>query len=185
VTVTVDRRNGRSPLTAILHYSTAITLLGAWVIWQATLLREGPGYAAVGPKTFPLIVGVGMLLSGLALMWEHLHGHQDRDTSPTHTAEAEGPADWRMLILVGVVLAAYVVLYEPLGFVLSTALFLPTCAWMLGSRAPIRDAAVGVVLALVTYILFTRFLGLELPGGPIDEQLRALSNLGKPPIGSE
>ena len=84
---------------------------------------------------------VVMLLSGLALMWEHLHGPQDRDTSPTHTAEAEGPADWRPLILVGVVLAAYVVLYEPLGFVLSTALFLPMCAWVLGSRAPIRDVA--------------------------------------------
>jgi putative tricarboxylic transport membrane protein len=185
VSVTVDRPNRRSPLTAIFHYSTAITLLGAWVIWQATLLREGPGYAAVGPKTFPLIVGVGMLLSGLALIWERLHRPRDLETTPTQPADVEGPADWQMLISVGVALAAYLALYEPFGFVLSSTLFLPTCAWILGSRAPIRDVVVGLGLALVTYVLFTRFLGLELPGGPIDEQLRALSNLGRPPVGLE
>jgi hypothetical protein len=64
-------------------------------------------------------------------------------------------------------------------------LFVPACSWALGSRALVRDVVVAVVLAIVTYVVFTRFLGLELPGGPIDEQLRALANIGRAPIGFE
>jgi putative tricarboxylic transport membrane protein len=172
-----------SLLSVIAHYSTLVTLFGAWVIWQATLLREGPGYAAVGPKTFPLIVGVGMVLTGLALMWVHIAGAPDG--GPDETGDAERRTDWRTLLLVGAFLAGYVVLYLPLGFVVSSVLFVPACGRALGSRSPGRDVIVAVGLALVTYFVFTRLLGLELPGGPIDEPLRALANLGKPPVGSE
>jgi putative tricarboxylic transport membrane protein len=169
------------------HYSPVITLFGVWVIWQASLLREGPGYAAVGPRTFPMVVGVGIVLSGLALMWERVKHPQgaNRADSEDPFAEAEGPVDWRTLIQVAVLLAAYVALYTLLGFVIASALFLPACAWGLGSRSPVRDTLSGILVALVTYLVFTRLLGLELPGGPIDEPLRALSNLGKPPIGAE
>jgi putative tricarboxylic transport membrane protein len=175
----------RSLLAVVSHYSTLVTLFGAWVIWQATLLREGPGYAAVGPKTFPLIVGVGMLLSGLALMQERLTRSPSQDRELDETGDAVAPADWRTLLLVATFLAGYVVLYLPLGFVLSSGLFLPACAWALGSRAPTRNIIVALALALVTYLVFTRLLGLELPGGPIDGPLRDLANLGRPPVGSE
>ncbi len=46
----------------------AIVAFGAWFLWQATSLRAGPGYAAVGPKTFPIIVGLVLLGSGLGVL---------------------------------------------------------------------------------------------------------------------
>ena len=149
----------------------AIVLLGAWMLWQAIQLREGPGYAAVGPRTFPLIVGGGILLSGLALLWRSLRGR----ASPAEAgSEAAAPTDWRTLLTMAALLLGYVFLFQPLGFVLTSALFLIGGAWALGSRSPVRDVVAGVVLSLVTFLVFTRLLGLELPAGPLEAPLRAL-----------
>ena len=169
----------RSPRVAEGVAAGAIVLFGAWVLWQAMQLREGPGYAAVGPRTFPLIVGVGLLVSGLALLWGSVHG---RPVEPGAGSEAAAPTDWRTLLTMAALLLGYVFLFQPLGFVLTSALFLIGGAWALGSRAPIRDVVCGVALSLATFFVFTRLLGLELPAGPLEAPLRALRAMLLPPL---
>ena len=145
-----------------------IALFGAWFLWEATLLREGPGYAAVGPRVFPLIVGTGLLVSGLAVLVGGLRaGHQ-----PDHL-----PTDWRTLGLMAVALAGLILLWRPLGFILTATPFLVAGARVLGSRSLIRDVVAGVLVSVGTYALFTRLLGLELPAGPLEEPLRSLTGL--------
>ena len=56
-----------------------IALFGAWFLWEATILREGPGYVAVGPRVFPLIVGAGLLLSGMAVLLGDLRRRPDAE----------------------------------------------------------------------------------------------------------
>ena len=80
-----------------------------------------------------------------------------------------------------VALAGLIVLWRPLGFILTAALFLVAGAWVLGSRSPIRDILAGVLVAVGTYALFTRLLGLELPTGPLEAPIRALTGLLLPP----
>src|SRR5262245_38931263 len=58
---------GASAFNPDLLAGIAIVAFGIWFLWQASLLREGPGYAAVGPRVFPVIVGIGLLLSGLGI----------------------------------------------------------------------------------------------------------------------
>jgi putative tricarboxylic transport membrane protein len=147
-----------------------IVLFGAWFLWEAFGLREGPGYAAVGPKTFPLIVGGGMLLAGLGV-WVTGGGH--REGGPSDEAE-EAVHDWRTLCLFAAILALYIALFLPLGFIVSSALLVVGGAWTLGSRSWKRDLTCGVVVSLVTYVVFTSLLGLELPGGPLEAPLRLL-----------
>jgi putative tricarboxylic transport membrane protein len=43
--------------------------------------------------------------------------------------------------------------------------FFVAVARVLGSRSLIRDAVVGLVLALAVYVLFDRLLGISLPPG--------------------
>jgi putative tricarboxylic transport membrane protein len=64
-----------------------------------------------------------------------------------------------------------------LGFIISSAAFLVAGAWVLGSRSWPRDVAAGLLLSLVTYVVFTRLLGLDLPSGPLEEPIRALETL--------
>lgn len=143
----------------------AIALFGLWFLWQAAELREGPGYAAVGPKVFPLIVGAGLFASGALLILAQVVRAQRPE--PLEEAEATPPTDWRTLGALALLLALYVLAFRPLGFILSTVAFLPAGARVLGSRSPVRDLAVGVALALATDLTFTRLLGLELPAGPL------------------
>jgi putative tricarboxylic transport membrane protein len=57
------------------------------------------------------------------------------------------------------------VLIKPLGFVIATAVLFVAVAYALGSRRIVLNAAVGLVLCAVTYVAFTRGLGLVLPAG--------------------
>ena len=139
----------------------AIVLFGVWYLWQALALHEGPGYAAVGPRVFPALVGTGVLLSGAALVLDQLR--QPAELVPP----AVEPADWPTLGLTALAFALYLASLLPLGFVPATTLFVPLCARVLGSRALLRDLLSGAGLSLTTSALFTRLLGLELPRGPL------------------
>jgi putative tricarboxylic transport membrane protein len=151
----------RSLNAAAAAAAVVITALGAWVLWQATALREGPGYAAVGPRVFPIIVGVGILAAGLALLWSSLRG------GGAEAAEAAPVTDWPTLLGMAAALAAFIFVFQLIGFVVSASLFMVAGAWILGSRSPIRDLIAGLLVSGVTYFAFTRLLGLELPGGPL------------------
>ena len=151
----------RLPLAAA---GLVVALLGAWFFTQATQLRAGPGYAAVGPRVFPMMVGGGLVAAGLGVLLGQLRSRRAAVEVPEELAV---PPDWVTLGTVAALLAAYVALFEPLGFVLSSAVFLPACAWALGSRSPVRDILAGVGVAVVAYVVFTWLLGLELPEGPL------------------
>jgi putative tricarboxylic transport membrane protein len=187
----------RSSLSSDLVAGLAIALFGAWFLWQGTLLRAGPGYAAIGPRVFPLIVGAGLLGSGLAILLGALAAPRERmapapagerasggpDRAAGRAAEA-GPAeepayetDWRTLLGVAALLAAYVLLFRPLGFILTSAAFLPAGARILGSDLWRRDLLAGVLLSVATYAVFTFLLGLELPAGPLEAPIGTLRSL--------
>lgn len=67
----------------------AITLLGVWFLWQAFGMPERPGAGAVGPRVFPIIVGLGILASGIAL----LLSRPERDEGCARSDEAESHTD--------------------------------------------------------------------------------------------
>ena len=142
-----------------------ITVIGGgWFLWQAFELREGPGYAAVGPRVFPTIVGLGLLLGGFALLLSARRAV--RSTEPS--------VDWPTLGGFAALLAVFIALFQTLGFLIAAPLFLVAGARILGSHSLGRDVISGVLLGVVTYVVFTRLLGLELPAGPLEEPIRAL-----------
>jgi putative tricarboxylic transport membrane protein len=146
------------PATAAERVAGAlVALVGAWYVWQALLFREGPGFAVVGPRVFPIIIGLGLAVSGAAMAvfatWRE--------------PGAEAEADWRTLLLLAAALAAYLALYLPLGFPIASWLFFVGGAWILGSRNIVRDVISGALLVAVVYLVFTRLLTIDLPAGPL------------------
>ena len=55
---------------------------------------------------------------------------------------------------------------RPLGFPVAAALAFALTARAFGSRRILLDLAVGLGLGLACWLLFSRFLGLSLPGFP-------------------
>ena len=152
---------GRSELGVALFLGA----LGVLVIVQALLLPEsrivrGP----VGPAAVPLVVG-GLLVvvSGFLAVdvWRGGRGEPEGGED----IELGGGTDWRTVGLLAAAFLANAFLIEPLGWPISGAILFWGCAFALGSRHYLRDAAIALVLGVGSWYLFVLGLGISLPVG--------------------
>lgn len=134
-----------------------VAAVGVLVIAGA-LLTEDPGLGVVGPAVLPTAIGVLILGSALWLLRDALTGRGASETEPL---------DGRPLALSAAALAAFFAAFVPAGFVLSAIAFLVAEARILGSRALVRDAVAAVAFVVALYLLFVRFLTIDLPKGPL------------------
>jgi putative tricarboxylic transport membrane protein len=140
-----------------------VIILGGIILTQVSRIGTGAGFIVVGPRIFPMVVGVGILVLGLLFLLRTTV-LLDNDLVAEVTAE-EATTDRPTTILSLLSLVAYASLLHPLGYTLATALFFPIIGRILGSTRLRRDIIVGVALGLVIYLAFTRVLGVRLPAG--------------------
>jgi putative tricarboxylic transport membrane protein len=138
----------------------AVWLHGAWSLPQTAT------YAAIGPGLFVTIVGLGLLLLGGLLIVAvargarfEPQGAEDADAS----REPSRRAFW-LTVLAGVL---PVFLVRPLGFPVAAALTFALVARAFDSRRLAVDLALGLGLGVLCWVLFSRLLGLPLPGFPL------------------
>jgi putative tricarboxylic transport membrane protein len=134
-----------------------VLVLGVFIAVETAMLRTGPGYAAIGPKLFPWLVAAGLLLVGVALLYEARAG------AIAHPVGFDLDLPPALAVTAGLVLQ--MVLMEPAGFVIASAVLFVAVAYAFGSRRLALNAAVGLILCAATYVAFTRGLGLVLPAG--------------------
>ncbi|MEU4228249.1 tripartite tricarboxylate transporter TctB family protein [Nonomuraea sp. NPDC026600] len=130
------------------------------VLAQAFMIPDGGGYQAVGPRAFPLLVGLGMAVVAVI-------GVVQAFREPVAGGGEDEGVHWRPVLLLIGTLALYAALLAPVGYWQATTLFFVAVARVLGSRKLVRDLVVGLLLALATYLLFDRVLGITLPPGLI------------------
>ena len=140
-----------------------VVALGAIGLWGASQIREPGGYSPVGPRVFPYAVSVGLAIFGL-LFLARTTIWPDRELIEKARSE-EATTHWPTPLLLGGALIVYAFLLTWVGYIIATAVFLPASSRILGSRQPVRDVAVGIVLGTVLYFAFTEFLGVRLPAG--------------------
>ena len=146
-------------------FAVVILLFGAVYLWMALQIGQPTMMAVVGPRVFPLAIGTGLVISALWLFgWPGaVESSGDRTTS-----EAAAPVtfDWLRAGLLLLILCAYLLLYRPLGYILSTALFMVAATQVLGERATLwRDLLTALLLAAVISFVFAQLLGINLPVG--------------------
>jgi putative tricarboxylic transport membrane protein len=147
--------------------ATALALLAIGVIALVATFAVPSGaespWAPSGTRFFPLAVSIGLILFSLAFL-ARVTVWPDTELG-SHAAEEAAETDWMVPAFVAAGLIAYVVLIEPLGYVVASTLFFPFGARVLGSRSLLRDVVAGAGLAMAVYFLFTRMLGVPLPPG--------------------
>ena len=110
-------------------------------------------YDPLGPSTWPKILVSVLVLSAVGVLLR-----------PDPNPSWGGSATLGRVGLMVVALSAYAVLFEPLGFVASTALYCTGTA--LAFRARVLPAVVfGLAFGLVGYEVGTQLLALNLPAG--------------------
>ncbi len=158
-----DHQSGRAPRhTGQILVAAGVLILGAALAYGTTQLPEATGYAKVGPRLMPTIVSVGLILLGVVLMKEALFG------GFRGVDEAEAAAnstDWRAYAWITVGIIANGILMVPVGFVISGALLFVLAARGFGNKDWVKNAIIGLIIAIVTYGFFNYGLGLGLPRG--------------------
>lgn len=133
------------------------------VLIAVTAIPGRGGYEPSGPRFVPLIVAIGLLaLSALFLARTFVRA----DVELAERSAAEDDAThWVTPLLLVAGLVVYVWLLEPLGYPVATLVFFVAVARVLGSRALLRDVAIGLLLGFGLFTAFTQYLGVALPAG--------------------
>jgi putative tricarboxylic transport membrane protein len=145
-----------------LAFALGVVGLGLFFAFETTAIPVTPVYSRIGPRVFPIIVSAGLILIGLLLVRDALAGCHLQESGAT---EESRETNWLALTWMSLGLALNVVLMERAGFVLASSLLFWLTARGFGSRRPLRDAAIAILLCTVVYLGFTRGLDLPLPAG--------------------
>jgi putative tricarboxylic transport membrane protein len=132
-----------------------LALLGAAVFWSSRSFPAVPGQK-LGAGFLPGMVGVGLLLSGLALAW--------RSRKVYAAAEARAAEHVGSAFVIMAVIAFYVLAADKLGFLIVAPLGLLAVfrALRVGWRPSITWAIGGTV---IVHIAFYKLLRVPLPWG--------------------
>lgn len=119
--------------------------------------------AVVGPKAVPLAIGVALAATSLALAIRGLvWGRSERDVT---SGEAAPPQDLRKLGVVALLLLAYILIFIPIGYAISTFLFMLSVTMYLDREHWVRNLVYAVVFSAVVYSIFVYVFGVQLPAG--------------------
>ncbi|MCX7893622.1 MAG: tripartite tricarboxylate transporter TctB family protein [Burkholderiales bacterium] len=146
-------------------FAFAVVALGVGLAIGTALLPSEGGYSGIGPSFMPAMVSAGTIIVGAWLAFEALTGGWRNRSPEDPAARGEHAFLPAAFAWVSAGLLAQMALIGLAGFVLSSALLFACVARGFGSRRALRDAAIGLALALVVYFFFTRALSVNLPAG--------------------
>ncbi|MFE0413582.1 tripartite tricarboxylate transporter TctB family protein [Streptomyces tendae] len=146
----------------VLLLALGVLVLTDALTMDVDITQRGP----VGPKTVPVVVGLGLLVIAALLAVDVLRGGRG-EAEGGEDIDLSEPADWRTVLLLSGIFLGAAALIEPAGFPVAGALLFWGAAFALGSRRVDRDPLIAAVLSLITYVVFDKLLGVPLPGGPL------------------
>ena len=136
-----------------------IALFGIFIIYASTFITGGAAHR-LPPRTFPMIVGILLLLcgTGLALKSWSLRGADRVIPWP----EKEGV---RTILVTLISLAFYIALMNRLGLPLATFVYIAFSIWYLKRSKWLTAIVISLITAVISYTLFIHLLGLSFPAG--------------------
>lgn len=120
----------------------------------------------IEPKIFPLLLGIGTTICGIILTI--IEGRKKTAGKETKKENGKGLShDSKLIIYTCVVALVYALLFEPIGYVLSTILFMGAMLFALNGKEKWKtNIIVSLGFSIGIYILFLKLLGIPLPVMP-------------------
>jgi putative tricarboxylic transport membrane protein len=141
----------------------AVTVLIAVVYLYATTLIPSLEIGdPLGPKAFPRLLGAALLLAAVMLGFE-IWGKKARAPGAP-ASELFSPAIISVLACVVIWTAAYYAVFDPVGFIISTAVYLLGLMVWFNRGKWLANVLTSVLFSVGTYTLFVK-LDVSLPKG--------------------
>lgn len=135
-------------------------LLAAAYVYATSTLPSMEIGDPLGPKAFPVLLGILLALAGVLLLIESRSSRKFSAEVPSRIA-ARPHAVAGVAIATGVFFA----LLEPLGYLIAFTLYLFLVMLWLHGRRPVICLAISVLFAIGSYALFAKALGVTLSKG--------------------
>jgi putative tricarboxylic transport membrane protein len=130
--------------------------IGAFAVYNSTQMPKSLFAGQLGSGVFPMLVGCGIVIVSVLLFIETLKQGKRQD-------EGEKGWDLTMWLSLGT-LVLYVVTFEVLGFILSSALLIFLIGLILKGKKRVTLTCISVIFPAVIYFTFQE-LGINLPAG--------------------
>ena len=113
----------------------------------------------LSPYLFPLIISFFLLILSISIITQGLKDESEK--------KEKSKIDIKSLLIFGLICILYLLVFNFLGFVLSTIILLVLLMILLGERRWWFILLVSVISSLVIYLLFAKYLSVMLPKGKI------------------
>lgn len=160
--------------------AAVLIAFGLWIVTIALRIPLGVPTDSLGPRAFPVALGAGIAICGVllasgALLFRgtlqrvRLPGEPDADDDGTAGAGSFSPA---RLIGAIAVTGGYLAVFEPLGYLLATPVYVLAIMLLHGGAPPRSLAITPPLVTVVLYAVFRFGLLIPIPEGILEPLLR-------------
>lgn len=152
--------------SVVMTVFSAAYLVGAYLLIPIPMIPQ-----QVGPAVFPKAVGLLLLVISLCNLYVQFKGIAKEDEARAVIIGAEDKVETKAdLKLMGVIIAlmiAYALLFNTLGYALTTIAVFLAGVLVLDRKHILRDVIIGLIASFGMYFIFTKLLKVTLPSGPL------------------
>lgn len=174
--VLVEKTKTAHPGRADLFCALGVVVGGTLLLVDALGIDNTAGAkTGIGPATVPLALATLLIVSGVALAitgiraGKRSHAPQSNSRAEQDVEallkESEPPVPLKKLLIMILLFIGYAVAFIPLGYLLSTAIFIGIVVTVIDRAKWKRNILFAVGFAVVVYLSFTQLLGVQLPAG--------------------
>jgi putative tricarboxylic transport membrane protein len=147
-----------------LVFTLAMLVFGLTALWQAWRISGFSSWSS--PGVMPMIAAAAMSGSALVFLRNTL-SMPSPEISPGSTLSRQFAHKVLPLpiVLFTVLIVAYMVALEPLGFIISSFIFLAAAMFVLGSRRILFTIVVSALSLAAIYLVFQTAFSVVLPDG--------------------
>lgn len=151
----------------VLVFSITYTILAF------LLPSPASGSVVIGPSVFPGAIGILLIVLAIILIISGLiearqtKANLDKEEGMQGAQEEGEPQDNKKVLILSLVFFGYMILFVPLGYLISTVLFILSITMYLDRKHWIRNVIYSFAFPIIVYIVFDRLLAVYLPLGPL------------------
>lgn len=131
------------------------------------LSLRGPSMGdPLGPKVFPLIIGIIAICLGGLLLLREIRIPKEGRQKISWQLSAEGKKILKLIILTSVFGIIYGLFFDSLGYLISTTIFMIFVMFLVNKSSRwVQNIIVSLGFSVITYVGFATLLHLSLPRG--------------------
>ncbi len=143
-----------------------ILVLAGVYFWATSKIPSLEIGDPLGPKAFPRLLGIGLLITAGILFYEMLQARKSAAVPAQAPAESKDDnRHYYMLAGVTVWTFAYFLVFEPLGYMVATTIYLIGMFAYFHKNRWLMNVVTAVLFSIISYVAFVKLLGVNLARG--------------------